>query len=149
MSLSQQLTDDLKQAMRAKDAVRLRTIRSLRAALLEADKRDATDLTEADALAVVQKQAKQRRDAIEQFEQAGRDDLAQKERDELALIETYLPKQLSDAEIRSAVQAIIDALGATSMQQMGPVMGRAMGQLRGKADGKRVQQVVRSLLSGG
>ena len=108
MSLNDQLTEDLKQAMKAKDAMRLRTIRSLRAALKEkeiAERRDGeAHLSEEQVLAVVQKQAKQRRDAIAQYEPAGRDDLAAKEQEELEIIETYLPKQLGDEEIRRVVQ---------------------------------------------
>ncbi|RMH54807.1 MAG: GatB/YqeY domain-containing protein [Bacteroidetes bacterium] len=151
-TLADQLTADLKDAMRAKDPVRLRTIRSLRAALKEKEiemrQGGVATLTEEDSLAVVQKQAKQRRDAIEQYEAAGREDLAQKEREELAVIESYLPKQLSDDEIRTVVDGIIASTGATSMSDMGKVMGPAMQQLRGRADGRRVQEIVRARLSG-
>ncbi len=149
--LKEKLSDDLKEAMRAKDAVGLRTIRSLRAALLEKEIEERTGgearLTEAQELAVVQKQAKQRRDAIAQYEAAGREDLAAKEREELALIETYLPEQLDDAAIRKVVQEIVAAAGATSMRDMGKVMGPAMQRLKGRADGKRVNEIVRELLS--
>ncbi len=151
-TLAEQLTTDLKDAMRAKDPVRLRTIRSLRAALKEKEiemrQGGVATLTEEDSLAVVQKQAKQRRDAIAQYEAAGREDLAQKEREELAVIESYLPKQLSDDEIRTVVDGIIAATGAASMSDMGKVMGPAMQQLRGRADGRRVQEIVRARLSG-
>lgn len=149
--LKEKLSDDLKEAMRAKDAVGLRTIRSLRAALLEKEIEERTGgearLTEAQELAVVQKQAKQRRDAIAQYEAAGREDLAAKEREELALIETYLPEQLDDAAIRKVVQEIVAAAGATSMRDMGKVMGPAMQRLKGRADGKRINEIVRELLS--
>ncbi len=147
MSLNDQLTEDLKQAMKAKDAVRLRTIRSLRAALKEkeiAERRDGeAHLSEEQVLAVVQKQAKQRRDAIAQYEPAGRDDLAAKEQDELEIIEAYLPKQLGDEEIRRVVQEIVAATGASSMREMGKVMGAAMEQLRGRADGRRINEIAR------
>ena len=149
--LQAQLMQDLKAAMRAKDQVRLRTIRSLRAALqskeIELREGGTAELAEQDIMAVLQKQAKQRRDAMAQFEAAGREDLVAKEAEELAVIETYLPKQLDDAALRSAVEAIITETGATSMREMGKVMGPAMQQLRGKADGKRVQAIVRELLS--
>ncbi len=151
MSLNDQLTEDLKQAMKAKDAVRLRTIRSLRAALKEkeiAERRDGeAHLSEEQVLAVVQKQAKQRRDAIAQYEPAGRDDLAAKEQEELEIIEAYLPKQLGDEEIRRVVQEIVAATGASSMREMGKVMSATMEQLRGRADGRRISEIARELLS--
>ncbi len=151
MSLNDQLTEDLKQAMKAKDAVRLRTIRSLRAALKEkeiAERRDGeAHLSEEQVLAVVQKQAKQRRDAIAQYEPAGRDDLVAKEQEELEIIEAYLPKQLGDEEIRRVVQEIVAATGASSMREMGKVMSATMEQLRGRADGRRISEIARELLS--
>ena len=147
-----QLQNDLKEAMKAKDQVRLRTVRSLRAAIMAKEIELRTggegDIPDEDALAVIQKQAKQRRDAIDQFESAGRDDLKQIEEEELVVIESYLPKQLDEAEIRSVVQQIVESSGADGMKDMGKVMGAAMGQLRGKADGKLVQQAVRAILSG-
>ena len=149
--MNDQLAQDLKQAMRAKDAVRLRTIRSLRAALKEkeiAERRDGeAHLSEEQVLAVVQKQAKQRRDAIAQYEPAGRDDLAAKEQEELEIIEAYLPKQLGDEEIRRVVREIVAATGASSMREMGKVMSATMEQLRGRADGRRVNEIARELLS--
>jgi uncharacterized protein YqeY len=152
MSLKEKLAEDLKTAMRARDAVRLRTIRSLRAALMEREiaERHGGEavLTEEQELAVVQKQAKQRRDAIEQYEQAGREDLAAKEREELEVLKDYLPRQLDEAEVRTVVQRIIAETGASSPRDMGKVMGLAMKQLRGKADGRMVQAVARELLSG-
>ncbi len=152
MSLKERLAEELKAAMRAKDAVRLRTIRSLRAALMEREiaERHGGEavLTEEQELAVVQKQAKQRRDAIEQYEQAGREDLAAKEREELEVLKDYLPRQLDEDEVRTVVQRIIAETGASSLRDMGKVMGLAMKQLRGKADGRMVQAVARELLSG-
>lgn len=146
-----QLMQDLKAAMKAKDQARLRTIRGLRAALMEKEIAERqggeATLTEEQVMAVVQKQAKQRRDSITQFEAAGRDDLVAKEKEELAILETYLPKQLDADAVRSAVQSIIEQVGATSMRDMGKVMGPAMAQLRGKADGRTVQQMARELLA--
>ncbi len=94
----------------------------------------------------MQKQAKQRRDAMQQYDDAGRDDLAQKERDELAILSEYLPKQLSDEDIHRAVQDIVTRTGATSMKDMGRVMGEVMSELKGQADGNRVRVVVQDLL---
>jgi len=146
----EKLQQDLKDAMRSKDAVRLRTIRSLRAAIMQKEIDSRTDgagsLPHEEALAVIHKQAKQRRDAIQQYEAASRDDLKQIEVDELAVIEGYLPKQLSEDEIRSAVETIIRDTAAEGMKDMGRVMGAAMQALKGQADGTLVQQVVRAAL---
>lgn len=151
MGLNDQLTEDLKQAMRAKDQARLRTVRSLRAAIKqkEIEERHGGEahLSEEQIIAVVQKQAKQRREAIEQYEQAGRDDLMAKEREELDIIETYLPKQLGDDEIRSVVEEIVAAIGASSMRDMGRVMSAALQQLQGRAEGRRINEIARALLS--
>jgi hypothetical protein len=150
-SLKERIANDLKDAMRARDDVRRRTLRSIRSALMkkEIDEREGGEgsLTDQQELAVLQKEAKQRRESLEQFESAGREDLAQKEREELAVIEEYLPSQLSEDELRQEIQSIIDDVGATSMADMGAVMGRAMGKLRGRADGNRVREVVEELLS--
>lgn len=149
--LVETLQNDMKEAMKSKDAVRLRTIRSLRSAIMAKEIDMRTDgkasISDEDALAVLQKQAKQRRDSIEQFVAAGRDDLKAVEEEELVIIESYLPKQLSLDEVRSEVNAVIEAVGASGMQDMGKVMGQAMGRLKGKADGKLVQQAARELLS--
>lgn len=149
--LKERLNEDLKAAMRARDEVRLRTIRSLRAALTEREIElrpgGTNELTEEQELAVVQKQAKQRRDAIEQYEAAGRDDLARREHEELAIIESYLPRQLGDDEIRTIVRDVIAETGASSARDMGKVMGAVMGRLRGRADGRRVQEITRALLA--
>lgn len=149
--LRDQLENDLKEAMRSRDRVRLQTIRSLRAALMhkEIELRTAADgeLTEQIAGAILQKQAKQRRDSIEQFTEAGRDDLASKEIAELSIIESYLPEQLSEEEIRSTVASVIEKTGAASMKDMGRVMGPSIKALQGRADGRLVQKIVRDLLS--
>ncbi len=150
MTLSERLSADLKDAMRARDDVRLRTLRSLRSALQTAEiaqrEGGAATLSDDDALAVLAKQAKQRRESIEQFENAGRDDLAAKEREELDVIEAYLPRQLSDDEIAEVVRGVVAQTGAAGMGDIGKVMGPVMGRLKGQADGKRVQQVVRDVL---
>lgn len=150
-SIIDRLKEDLKAAMRAKDKVRLRTLRSLRSALKnkEIDQRQEgteTVLSEQDQLAVLRRQANQRKDSIEQYEEAGREDLVQKEREELAVLEEYMPEQMSDDELRDRLQAIVDDVGASSMGDMGPVMGRAMSELRGRVDGSRVQEMVQQLL---
>ena len=149
--LTETLTQDLKKAMLAKDRVLTRTIRSLKAALLDKEielrASGVADVSNDVALAVLQKQAKQRRDSIEQFEKADRDDLAATEREELDVIQSYLPEQLSEEEIRKEVLAVIEETEATSMKDMGRVMGPIMSRLKGKADGRIVQSVVKELLS--
>ncbi len=138
--------------MRAKHDARLRTIRSLRAALLEKEIEERQGgiavLTEDQELAVVQKQAKQRRDAIEQYRAAGRDDLVVRESEELEILQGYLPQQASEDEIRRIVHEVIVATGAASPRDMGRVMGEAVKRLRGKAEGRRIQQLVQEILQG-
>lgn len=151
-SLLERITDDLKQAMRDKDKVRLRTLRSLRAALQNEEIGQRTEgtettLTEQDQLAVLRKQINQRKDSIEQYEEAGREDLVQKEQDELAVLDTYMPDAVSDEDLEAKLRAIIDEVGAASMADMGAVMGRAMDALRGRVDGNRVRKQVQALLS--
>ncbi len=145
--LKDQLSQDLKDAMRAKDRVKLGTIRMVNAAIIEKEKSGSGEASEDDVLAILAKQAKQRRDAIQQYTSADRMDLAQQESDELAIIESYLPVQISDTDIQAAVHAIIQRTGAMSMKDMGRVMGAAMSELKGKADGSRVQAAVRAALS--
>jgi len=148
--ISDVLQDHMKDALRSGEKDRLRTIRSLRADLQQAaiaQRESGDELSEADELKVLQKAAKQRKDAIAQYEDAGREDLAAKERGELEVIRSYLPEQLSDEALRTRLQDIIDATGASSMQDMGRVMGQAMQQLRGKADGGRISAIVKELLS--
>lgn len=151
MDLKAQLDADLKQAMRDKDPAKLRTIRSLRAALLEKEIGERhggeATLTEGQTLDVLQKQAKQRRDSIAQYVDAGRDDLVAKEEEELAIIESYLPKQLGDDEIKAVLKEVIASTGAASAADLGKVMGPAMARLRGRADGKRINALARELLS--
>jgi uncharacterized protein YqeY len=151
-SILDRVKKDLTDAMKAQDDVRRRTLRSLRAALAnkEIEQREGgieTTLSDQEELAVVQKQVKQRRESIEQYEDAGRDDLVQQEREELDVLEEYLPERLSDEELTERINDIIEEVGAESMADMGAVMGRAMGELRGRADGNRVREVVEDALS--
>lgn len=151
-SILDRVNDDLREAMKAKDKVRLRALRSLRAALTnkEIEQREEgveTVLSEQDELAVVRKQVNQRKDSIEQYEDAGREDLVQKEQEEIEVLEEYMPAQMSDEELSDRLEAIIEEVGATSMADMGAVMGRAMSELRGRVDGSRVQEMVQNRLS--
>ena len=145
--LKETLARDLKDAMRQKDKVRLGAIRMVQTAITEREKEGGGPLSDDDLTAIVAKQAKQRRDSIRQFTEAGRDDLAEREQAELGYIEAYLPAQASDDDIRRTVHEIVQRTGATSMKDMGRVMGEAMSALKGVAEGGRVQAVVRELLS--
>ena len=147
--LKETLARDLKDAMRQQDKVRLGAIRMVQAAITSREKETGEPISDDDAVAVVAKQAKQRRDSIQQFQDAGRDDLAEREAAELGYIEAYLPVQASDEDIHRAVHEIVQRTGATSMKDMGRVMGEAMSALKGVAEGSRVQAVVRELLGAG
>jgi uncharacterized protein len=150
-SLKDRIGEDIKTAMKAKDKIRLETVRSIKKAIIEKEvalrPQGQDSLTEAQEIELLAQQAKQRRDSIEQFQKAGREDLAAKESQELAIIETYLPKQVSDDELNTIIDEIITAVGATSVKDLGKVMGEAMQQLKGKADGKKIQALVKDKLS--
>ncbi|ERN40011.1 hypothetical protein KR51_00034980 [Rubidibacter lacunae KORDI 51-2] len=152
MSLKDRLGDDIKAAMKARDKVRLEAVRGIKKALLEkeielrAEGKDA--LSETDELELLTKQAKQRRDSIAQYSQAGRDDLVQQETQELEVIETYLPQQLSDNEIAAAVDAAIAKAGASTAKDLGKVMGPLVKELKGRADGQKIQALVKAKLGG-
>jgi len=149
MSLESKVMDEMKTAMRAKDEVALRTLRAIKAAILiEKTSANASEtMTEADELKMLQKMAKQRRDSLEIFTQQNREDLASKEREELVIIERFLPKQISQEELQAELRAIIAETGATSPADMGKVMGVASKKLAGKADGKAISENVRQLLA--
>lgn len=148
MSLTEQLKDDMKAAMRAKDKARLGALRMLSSALQNAALEQGETLDEGAELAVVQKLIKQRRDAAAQYHEADREDLAAGEEAEAEVLESYLPEAMSEADIDAAVEAAIEAEGATGPQQMGQVMGRLKGQLQGRADLGEVSQKVKARLSG-
>lgn len=141
--------DELKNAMRAKDEAALRTLRAIKAAIIiEKTAEGASgEITEATELKMLQKLAKQRRDSLDIFEKQGREDLAVKEREELAIIEKFLPAQMSEAELTAALKEIIAQVGAASPADMGKVMGVASKQLSGQADGKAISAVVKQLLA--
>ncbi|MGB3237529.1 MAG: GatB/YqeY domain-containing protein [Geitlerinemataceae cyanobacterium] len=151
MSLKDRISDQIKAAMKSKDKIRLETVRSIKKIILEKESsirgEGRESLTEAEEMEVLMQQAKQRRDSIDQYVTAGREDLADKERQELTIIEEYLPKQLTEEEVGAIVDEIIANVGATSPKDMGKVMGPAMQRLKGQADGKLVQQVVKAKLS--
>jgi len=148
MTLQERIDADLKAAMRARNDTAKLALRAVKTALTEASKSgDSQALDEAQAEAVIQKEAKRRRDAAAEYEQAGQPARAQEELAELAILEQYLPQQLSEAEIEELVRAAIAETGAESPGDMGKVMSTVMPRVAGRADGKQVNQVARRLLS--
>lgn len=140
------LTEDMKAAMRARETLRLSTIRMVRAEILNKDKESGEETSEEDLLKLLQSMVKKREEAAEQYAAAGREDMAQQERDEIRIIEGYLPAQMGDAEIEAAARAVIEETGASSMKDMGKVMGILTSELAGRATGARISQAVRNLL---
>ena len=147
MSLKQQITDDMKTAMRAKDAARLGAIRLLLAAMKQREVDERIELTDADVVAIIEKMNKQRRDSISQYEAAGRKDLADVEKFEMSVLKDYMPQQLSEAEVSVAVAEAITATGAASAQDMGKVMGVLKPKLAGRADMGKVSALIKARLS--
>lgn len=149
MSLETTINENLKKAMLAKDEKGLRALRAIKAAILLAKTAEGAGdtLTEDAEIKLLQKLVKQRKDSIEIFEKQNRDDLAQKEKEEVEVIEQFLPKQLGPDEIKAVVAEIIKQTGVTSMAGLGQVMGVATKQLAGKADGKAISAIVKELLS--
>ena len=148
MSLEEKINTDLKAAMMAKDQAAMRSLRGIKAAILNAktEKGATGELTPEKEIQLLTKMVKQRKESIEIFEQQGRADLAITEKEEVAVIEKYLPAQMSESEVREAIAKIISETGATSAKEMGKVMGAASKQLAGKADNKMVSQIVKELL---
>lgn len=152
MSIYNTILSDLKTAMKSRQEARLRVLRSVKAAMLEKEISERTDgkpgeISDESATEVLVKAAKQRKDSITQFTDAGRDDLADTEKEELKIIESYLPKQLDESEVAAIVDEAIQQTGAESMRDMGKVMGRVMPKVKGKADGNIVNRLVKERLN--
>lgn len=149
MSLKAQLMDDMKAAMKAKEAgkQKLAVIRMVRSAIRQAEI-DGTkkELDDNDIIGIISKEVKMRRDSIEEFKQGGREDLVKQTEDEIAVLMPYLPKQMSEDEVRELVKEAIAATGATTHKDMGKVMGKLMPKVKGRADGKMVNSIVKELL---
>jgi uncharacterized protein YqeY len=149
MALTDEINEQIKTAMKSGDKVRLETLRSIRAGILEFEKSGTgREMTDDDAFKIINSGAKKRKDAIEQFEAAGRTEAAEKERLELSIIMEFLPTQMTEDEVRLAVSDIITQLGASQPSDFGKVMGIAVKQMKGKADGGLIQTLVKQLLSG-
>ena len=149
MSLQTKVMEALKEAMKAKDTVALESLRAIKSAILLAktEAGAAEELSEADELKLLQKLVKQRKDSAALYAQQGRNDLAEPELAQMAVIEKFLPAQLSEAEVETALRGIINQVGATTPKDMGKVMGVVTKQLAGKADGKLISEIVKRLLS--
>ena len=146
MNLVDKVNNEIKEAMKSRDEVRLRTFRNVKASFLLLQS-SGNDVADDDYLKAIQKMAKQLRDSADIFEKEGRADLVKKEREELAIIETLLPQQLGESEITAKVQEIIASSGASGMKDLGKVMPQAMKAMAGVADGKMISEIVKKLLA--
>lgn len=147
MSLKDQINEDMKSAMRAKDSGRLATIRLLTAAIKQKEVDERIEVSDEQVLGIIEKMIKQRKDSISQFEAGGRQDLADIEKAELAVLATYMPAALSEAEVQAEVAAAVAAVGAAGPQDMGKVMGVLKPKLAGRADMTAVSAMVKAALS--
>lgn len=147
MSLKQQISDDMKAAMRAREAARLGAIRLLLAAMKQREVDERIELTDADVVAIIEKMMKQRRDSISQYEAAGRQELADVEKFEISVLQTYMPQQLGEAEINTAIAEAVAATGAAGPQDMGKVMGVLKPRLAGRADMGKVSALIKAQLA--
>ena len=147
MSLKQQITEDMKAAMRAKETARLGAIRLLLAAMKQREVDERIELTDADVVAIIEKMLKQRRDSISQYKAANRQDLVDVEEFEVTVLQGYMPQQLSEAEVAAAIAEAIAATGATGPQDMGKVMGVVKPKLAGRADMGKVSALIKAQLS--
>jgi uncharacterized protein YqeY len=147
MSLKDKINQDLKDAMKAKDTKKRDALRLLTSAFKQIEVDERKELNDDDIIKIIQTQVKRRDDAANQYKDAGREDLMQIELDEIAYYKPYLPAQLNDEELTSALKEIIEKVGATSMKDMGKVMGMASKELSGRADGKRINECVKSILA--
>ena len=147
MSLKEQIKSDVKDAMRAKEVVKRDTLRNIQAAIKQIEVDERRDVTDADVESIMMKYLKQREDAKTQFGDAGRDDLVAKEDAEIAIVKAYLPEPMDDTELESVLKEVIAKVGAQSMKDMGKVMGGAKAAIGSRADGGRINVMVKKLLS--
>ena len=146
MSLKEQIKSDVKDAMRAKDIGKRDTLRNIQAGIKQIEVDERRDVTDADVEAILMKYIKQREDAKTQFADAGRDDLVEKEEGEIAIVKSYLPEPMDDTELETTLKEVIATVGAESMKDMGKVMGGAKEAIGSRADGARINQMVKKLL---
>jgi uncharacterized protein len=146
MNLRETINQDVKEAMKAKETKKRDALRLLTSAFKQIEVDERKELTDEDVIKIITSQVKRRKDSASQYKEAGRDDLMQVELDEIAFYEAYLPAQMSDDELSAALSDIISKVGATTMKDMGKVMGVASKSLAGKADGKRINECVKTIL---
>jgi uncharacterized protein YqeY len=147
MSLKEQIKSDVKDAMRAKEVVKRDTLRNIQASIKQIEVDERRDVTDADVEAIMMKYLKQREDAKTQFADAGRNDLVEKEDAEIAIVQAYLPEPMDDSELEAVLKEVIASTGAESMKDMGKVMGAAKSAIGSRADGGRINVMVKKLLS--
>ena len=145
--LKEKLLEDLKDAMKTKNVNKKNAVKMVRTAILQIEKDKGIEVSDEQILGIVAKEVKTRKDAIAEYEQANREDLIEKANEEIKALEEYLPKQLTDEELVAEVKKVIEKLNATSMKDMGPVMKEAKATIGAQADGKRINEVVKSLLA--
>lgn len=146
MSVMERLNQDLKQAMKDKAAIKLSVIRMVKAAVKNEEINKGSQLSEDEELSILTRELKQRRESLQEFEKAGRDDLVQQIQEEIVVLTSYMPAQLSEEEVRQIAIEVISQIGASSKKEMGKVMGAMMPKVKGKADGNVVQKIVNELL---
>jgi len=147
MSLKEQIKNDIKDAMRAKEVVKRDTLRNIQAAIKQIEVDERRDVSDADIESIMVKYLKQREDAKTQFADAGREDLVEKENAEIAIVKVYLPEPMDDSELEAVLKEVISSVGAESMKDMGKVMGVAKGAIGSRADGGRINVMVKNLLN--
>lgn len=148
MSLKEKLLNDLKDAMRDKDTVKKDTVQLVRAAVLQIEKDKKIEVNDEGVLEIIAKEVKKRKDSLEDFEKSGRQDIVDKTKKEIEILLTYLPEQLSEEELEGIVQQAINDTGAASMRDIGKIMQEVMPKVKGRADGKTINQISRKLLEG-
>lgn len=146
MTLKDRLTNDLKEAMKNKEQVRKSVVTLIRAGIKQCEVDNRQELTDEDIISLISKQLKQRKDALSDFEKANRIDLIEQTNQEIAILENYLPEQLDDVELKEIITKVVEEVGATSMKDMGKVMAKTISLVQGRADGKRINAVVKQIL---
>ncbi|GIQ68029.1 GatB/YqeY domain-containing protein [Xylanibacillus composti] len=147
MSLTERLNNDMKQAMKNQDKFKLSVIRMIRSSIKNIEIDQRKELSEEEVLDIINRELKQRKDSLQEFQKAGRDDLVEQLQKEIEVIHEYLPEQLTEEEVKAIVQQTIQEVGASSKAEMGKVMGALMPKVKGRADGKLVNQIVQQTLS--
>ncbi len=147
MSLKEVLAADLKTAMKEKDLIRKNTVQMVRSAILQFEKDNLKELDEDGVIEIIAKELKKRKDVLPEYEKSGRDDLIEDIKREIEVLLAYLPAQLTDEELKGIVEKAINDVGATSIKDMGKIMGKVMPETKGRADGKRINEIVKQILS--